>query len=204
MKVYSDLVQGTDEWFVVRSGKFTASTDFQQLVTGRPDTYKKLIRKKAAERITGQVVLSEYSNANMQRGNELEEQAIEAFELQTSQTIQKIGFIEGSSWFGASPDGLVGEDAGIEIKCRDIHTHLDCFVDGYDKSYKWQIQGNLYVSKRKSWYFVSYNPYYAHINKHLYVEKVARDETMIDQIEEKILQGAKDVKAMIKVIAPIS
>lgn len=203
MKVYDELIQGTDEWFSVRSGKFTASKDFQQLVTGKTDTYRKLIRKKAAERITGQVVQSEYSNANMQRGNELEAQAIEAFELQTSKTIQKIGFVENSEWAGASPDGLIGDTEGIEIKCKDVHTHLDCFVDGYDTAYKWQIQGNLFITGRKSWYFASYNPYYAHVNKHLYIEKIQRDEVMIDKIEEKILQGTKDVLAMMKVIAPI-
>lgn len=197
--IINNIVQGTLEWFAVRAGKFTASSDFQVLCTGRPDTYKKLIRKKVAERITSKLCENEYTNANIKRGKELEAEAREAFEIKTGIAVEQIGFCEASEWVGASPDGLISEDAGIEIKCPEIHTHLNCFLDGYDTSYKWQIQGNLWVTGRKIWYFVSYNPEYAHIGKHLFVEQVPRDETRIAQIAAGVERGIKDVQAIAKV-----
>jgi hypothetical protein len=199
MQIHSDIAQGTPEWDTLRCGRFTASVDFQQLVTGRTETYKKLIRKKAAERISGQLVQSEYSNANMARGNALEAEAREAFELETGRAVSQVGFCELNEWVGASPDGLVGEDAGIEIKCKDVHTHLDCFIDGRDKSYDWQIQGNLWVTGRKQWYFVSYNPHYAHLGKHLFIDVVQRDEDKIAQIAAGVEKGIADVKKLLEV-----
>lgn len=202
MKTYDLVEQGTPEWLALRSGKFTASEDFQQLVTGGKDTVDKLIRKKAAERITGQCVLSGFTNANMERGKALEQEAVEMFEASEGLAVQRVGFIDASEWAGASPDGLIGENAGIEIKCRDIHTHLACFLEGYDKSYKWQIQGNLYVSEREFWYFVSYNPHYAHIGKHLFIEKIPRDESAIAQIRAGIERGADAVQKVMRVFQP--
>lgn len=198
MRIYNDLVQGTDEWLKLRAGKFTASLDFQQLVTGRPDTYKKLIRKKAAEKITGQLILNDYTNANMERGNALEGDAIEAFQINTGLMVDRVGFVELNEWAGCSPDGLIGNDSGIEIKCKDIHTHLNCLIDGYDSSYKWQIQGNMYITGRKSWWFVSYNPNYVHSGKHIFVEKIPRDNELIAMIKSGIDKGIIDVGNIIK------
>ena len=198
--IYETIAQGTPEWDELRRGKFTASSDFQQLATGNKSVYEKLIRKKVAERITGQLVTNNFTNANMERGKLLEQDAVEAFELETGLSIKRVGFVEGSEWFGASPDGLIGDDSGIEIKSKDIHTHLDCFIDGYDRSYNWQIQGNLFVTERKSWYFVSYNPHYASIGKHLYIQKIERDEAKIAQIKEGIEKGIKSAIATAKII----
>lgn len=200
MKIYDEIEQGTDEWFKLRAGRFTASTDMQQLVTGKKDTYSKLIIKKASEKITGQLVTSNYTNSNMERGNELEAQAVEAFQLETGLVIDRVGFVELDEWAGCSPDGLIGKDSGIEIKCKDIHTHLNCFIDGWDSSYKWQIQGAMMVTGRLSWFFVSYNPYYAHLGKHLFIKKIDRDNEMIAQIKKGIENGVRDVKEIIKKI----
>jgi predicted phage-related endonuclease len=198
MIIHTSIEQNTLEWFALRAGKFTASLDFQQLVTGKPDTYKKLIRKKAAEVLTGKLVASEYTNINMERGNELEALAIKEFELATSKKVDRVGFVEGDKYFGCSPDGLIDDDCGIEIKCKDIHTHLNCFLDGYDTSYKWQIQGNLYVTNRTKWYFVSYNPHYEHLNKHLYIELIERDEEIINQISMGIKKGIEDITKLLE------
>lgn len=202
MKVYDLVEQGTPEWLAIRSGKFTASEDFQQLATGDKDIVDKLIRKKAAERITGQCVLSTFSNAHMERGKLLEQEAIELFEASEGVAVRRVGFVEASDWAGASPDGLVGESAGIEIKCKDIHTHLACFMEGYDKAYKWQIQGNLWITEREFWYFVSYNPHYAPFDKHLYIEKIPRDESAIAQIKAGVERGAAAVQKVMRVIRP--
>jgi len=204
MKIYAELEQGTPEWFAVRCGKFTASKDFQQLVTGKPDTYTKLIRRKLAEKITGKLVASDYTNVNMERGNLLEQAARDAFEWHTGLAVQQVGFVEGDEWYGASPDGLIGDDAGLEIKCRDIHTHLDCWIDGWDKSYKWQIQGNLWVTQREHWYFASYNPAYDHIGKGLFVEKIERDEAAINQIEMAVIKAMGDVAKLAGIFTAIT
>lgn len=200
MIIHRDIIQGTPEWDIIRTGKLTASVDYQQLVTGRKDTYTKLIRKKAAERITGRRPEEKYDNSHMIRGRELETEAIAVFELETGLMVERVGFIEGSEYYGCSPDGLIGNDGGLEVKCKDIHTHLDCFLDGYDKTYKWQIQGNLYVSERKWWIFASYNPHYAHIGKQLYTERIERDEEAISQIVAGIKKGIEDIKSVAMVM----
>ena len=198
MIIHNDIDQKSDEWLKLRAGKFTASKDFQQVVTGKKDTYKRLTRLKAAEKLTGALCLSDYKNEHIERGNKLEDLAIKEFEVMNDIIVKRVGFVELNEWVGCSPDGLIGDDGGIEIKCKDIHTHLDCWIDGYDTKYKYQIQGNLWVTNRKYWYFVSYNPHYINIDKHLYIEKIERDEELIESIKNNTEKAIEDVKQIIR------
>ena len=178
MKVHM-IEQRSEEWFDVKRGKFGA-TDMATVANGKPATLKTLVFKKAAELITGYREEG-YINEHMLRGIELEDQARQLYEFLTGQEVDTVGFIEFDEYSGCSPDGLVGEDGGVEIKCKDIHTHLQCLLYG-DNSYMWQIQSSLFFTGRKWWDFVSYNEHFPP-EKQLYVYRHYPDPVSQKKIE---------------------
>ncbi len=184
-----EIEQRSEAWHELRLGKFTA-TDFQTVANGRKDTIRKLVYEKAAEHITGMRKTS-YINADMERGNELEDDARKLYEFVTGNEVKQVGFVS-DEWFGCSPDGLIGDDGGLEIKCKADHTHLDCLLNG-DNSYKWQIQGSLYITNCEWWDFVSYNPNFP-ANQQLYIERWYPN----DDDQKKIQEGLAVVIQMLK------
>ena len=99
MKLYYDVIQGTDEWTALRLGKFTASCFSDLFAKETTIAYQSLINKVVYERITGEIPES-YSNDYMTRGSELEAQARQAYELETFNKVKEVGFIEISEWVG--------------------------------------------------------------------------------------------------------
>ena len=126
MKILN-CIQGSDEWLEARLGKFTGS-DFHTLM-GNSQTKKTILLKKAAERITGKRAdACKFSNIHTERGHELEEEARAEYSIQNLVLVQEVGFIELNDIVGSSPDGLVENDGGLEIKCKDNHTHLQAIL----------------------------------------------------------------------------
>ena len=165
LTIYNDLEQGTDEWLQARCGILTASV-IGQLITptlavADNETSRRLIRKLAAERITGHPIAT-YPTKAMQRGTLLEPFAREAYADHAGVTVDEIGFMrldteDGS--LGFSPDGLVGDEGLIEIKCPSPETHLETVLtDEVPAGYMGQVQAGLFVSDRYWLDFVSYCP----------------------------------------------
>jgi hypothetical protein len=92
-----NVQQGTDEWLALRRGKFTASTFYDLFLKPETKTYQDAINRVVFERLTGESPES-FQNEWMKRGNELEPQAIEAYELQTFSKVERVGFCEFSEW----------------------------------------------------------------------------------------------------------
>lgn len=158
MKYHYDVEQRTDEWHALRLGRITG-TSFTTMANGKPATIETLCEKTAAERITGVSSDSGFTNEAMERGIELEEQAFLMYERDHFCDVKGVGFVELDEFAGCSPDGLVGDDGGIEIKCPEQHTHLRYMTcDTAWKKYLWQLQGFLWVTGRKWIDFVSFNP----------------------------------------------
>ena len=152
------MPQRSDEWYAVRLGKITG-TQFQTMANGRKDTIDTLCYKIAAERLTGQPCEKAYTNSAMENGVALEPLARAAYETTAFAAVDEVGFLELDEFVGCSPDGLVGDDGGVEIKCPEAHTHLKNLGDSSCwKAYKWQLQGALWVTDRKWWDFVSFCP----------------------------------------------
>ncbi len=191
--IYHYVEQRSEAWHKLRLGKFTA-TDFQTVANGKKDTIRKLVYKKAAEQITGYREEG-YMNDHMLRGVELEDEARKLYEFQTGNDVTLVGFVS-DDWIGCSPDGLIGDDGGLEIKCKDIHTHLDCLLNG-DNSYKWQIQGSLYVTQRLWWDFVSYNPHFP-ADKQLYIERWYPDEELQVKIERGLVTAVEMLQEVLE------
>lgn len=183
------MEQRSEEWHQIKLGKFSAS-DMATVANGRDDTRKKLAFSKAAELITG-TWEETYINAKMQRGIELEPEARQLFEFEYGVHVEEVGFVEYDRFSGCSPDGLIGDDLGLELKAKDIHTHLQALVDG-DDSHKWQLYGSMFFTGRDKWYLASYNPRFP-AGKELAVSLWHQDE----DIYKKIAYGLEICKEML-------
>jgi len=158
--------QGSEEWFLLRKGKPTAS-NFHKIITAvRGDL------SKSAEDYACELIGDEFSeippegieNATSRAirwGQHAEEQARAWYELQTGLAVRRTGLLVSKDGrFGASPDGLVGETGGLELKCPQAKQHV-IYCNAPHKllnDYRQQVHGSLFVSKRLWWDLVSYSP----------------------------------------------
>lgn len=153
--------QNSLEWLTARAGLPTAS-EWDALVTPKfeirkgqmPETY--LARKVAEAWLHGP--LPGYSTLDMEAGKIREEEAVPWYEFEFSEPIQRVGLVTTDDGrIGCSPDGLIGDDCGIEIKCPEAHTHAGYLLDGeVPTQYLAQIHGSMLVTGRKMWKFLSY------------------------------------------------
>jgi len=156
-----ECVQKTPEWYAARGGKPTAS-NFDKLLTtdGKQSKQRtKYMYQLAAERVSG-VFEEGYQSAAMQRGCEVEEEARRFYEFTTGYEVQRVGFcLSDCGRFGCSPDGLIGDDGGMQIKCPTAAVHVGYLIENkLPTDYFQQVQGELYVTGRKWWDFISYYP----------------------------------------------
>ena len=194
----SDL-QRTDEWFKDRMGRVTAS-QFSRLITptGKPSTSAEGYINEILAQIFTKKLPESFTNAHIERGIELEPHALAWFEFETDIEVTESGFIKHPELeAGCSPDGLIGDNGGIEIKCPAPHTHIQYLKDGVlPAKYKAQVQGSMWVTGRDHWWFLSYQP----DMKNLLI-KVARDQEYIDllsaEVEKACAKITKDIE-MIK------
>lgn len=186
MITHTDFKQNSVEWKLARAGIPTAS-EFDALVspefkirTGEgPKTY---LAKKIAEAWQGGP-LDSYTGFDMDQGHILEEEAIPWFEFQYNIPVQKVAFITtDDKRIGCSPDGLLGEDSGLEIKCPTAHIHTSYVLKGtLPKDYAAQVHGAMFVTGRKQWQFVSYRRNFPAL-----VLTVERDEEIQERLAEAL------------------
>ena len=184
--------QGTDEWFACRAGKLTAS-NFHTLM-GKGVTRDGILLDKAAEIVTGLTCeFSHINNKDIARGHELEPFAREAYEELKGVKVNEVGFVELDDYVGASPDGMVGDDGLIEIKCPRQKEFFNVVVNGAKKIkpiYRTQIQYQLYVIDR-SW--CDFTVYCEAYDNPIHVIRVLRDESAIEIIKEQIERAKTDI-----------
>lgn len=184
--------QNSDEWFALRRGKFTAST-FKDLFMGEnTQGYKDAIYKVAFERLTNTSPES-FTNEYMQRGTELEPEAMAWYEFEKNVEVIKAGFFEYNDWIGASPDGLVGDSGLIEIKCPKFSTMMDYLIKKeLPKTYFHQVHGQLLVTDRQWCDFLAYHP-----SLPKFVLRVERDKKIDDEILDKLFEAIKKAETII-------
>jgi len=176
--------QGSPEWLASRLGRPSASM-FSNLITtsGKPSSSaKKYIAEMVAERLTGRSKPF-YTNDHMERGNFLEPEAREAYEFITDLEVVETGFIlHDSEEFGCSPDGLVANDGGLEIKCPSDGVHAGYLIDGkVPTKYYQQVQGCMWVTGRDWWDFMSYHPEMPHL-----LVRMERNEEFIEAMATEV------------------
>jgi len=198
----TELIQGTPEWLEARRGKVTASRVADVVAktksgwgAGRKNYEAQLI----AERLTGTVADS-FSNAAMQWGTDTEPKARAAYEFDREVDVTEVGFVDHPAieTSGASPDGLVGEDGMVEIKCPNTATHIDTLLNKkVPKKYITQIMWQLSCCERQWCDFVSFDPRMPeHLN--MFVQRVERDDEYIMELETEVALFLAEIKNKIK------
>lgn len=191
-------IQGSEEWLLARCGKATASEFSSVLAKGEGKTRMAYLRRVVTERLTGKPTET-YSNGHMERGREQEPFARMAYEATTGVLVDEVGFLNHPTLkAGCSPDGLVGEDGGAEIKSVIPTVQLDTILaGGYPSKHRAQIQGSLWITGRAWWDFCSYSP---DMPEHLrlYIHRVTRDEDYIKTLAIEVISFLGEVDAMVE------
>ena len=188
MKIHK-MDQRSDEWFDIRKGKLTASN--AQAIGANGKGLETLVYQLLAEKYSNNK--EHYTNKDMERGIELEDQARMTYEVERN-NVKEVGFIELDEFVGCSPDGLVGKDGGIEIKCPNDAGFFKLMVNGRDaieSKYLWQVQMTLYITKRSWWDLVFYNP---NFNQNILIFRI----TPVMFQSEKLMLGIETGKNLIK------
>lgn len=195
MKIITDLKQGSEEWLAIRLGKFTGTNG--QAIATNGKGLETLVFEKVAERMTGKGK-PQYTNEDIERGNELEEMARNSYELETAFLVKQVGFIELDEFTGCSPDGLINEDGMVEFKCKNDANYARFLYDQkVDPDHNWQIQFNLMVSGREWCDYVIFNE---NFTKTTQIIRINRNETEIAKLKAGLLTGIAQVKAILEKI----
>jgi putative phage-type endonuclease len=196
-------MQQTEQWFQQRCGMITASRFSDVLALSKTDgrplkAREDYMAELVCERLTGQPATLPETYA-MKWGNDNEPFARSAFEVYTGLMVQEVGFVANAEWefTGCSPDGLIDDDGGLEIKCPvNSVNHLKCFISGVPSEHTAQIQGSMFITDRQWWAFASYDP---RMPEHLrlYQTVVKRDDAYIDNLAAKIASLHREVNEFI-------
>lgn len=184
------MEQRSAEWYEARLGKVTASRVADIVArtkTGYSTSRANYMAELVAERLTGKRDEG-FTSAAMQWGTENEPQARVAYEFRTDATVEQIGFVPHPAieMSGASPDGLIGEDGLVEIKCPNTATHIDTLRSGsVPDKYLTQMHWQMACTGRWWCDFVSFDP---RLPEHLmlFVKRVERDQARIAELEAEV------------------
>ena len=196
--------QRTDEWFASRLGKATASRIADIIAktkTGPSASRENYAVQLVLERIT-QSKGESYSNAAMQWGTETEPLARQAYELKRGLFVDEVGFIDHPTIAnsGASPDGLVGADGLVEIKCPNSATHMETLVtrkipQKYIPQMTWQM-----ACTGRSWCdFVSFDPRFPE-HLQIFIERIEYDPTYVRMLELEVTQFLDEVEKKVEIL----
>jgi putative phage-type endonuclease len=184
------MEQRSTEWFAIRLGKVTASRVADVIAktkTGYSTSRENYMAQLVCERMTNTQAES-YNNAAMQWGTDQEPLARAAYEAAKNVLVDEIGFVVHDTIInaGASPDGLVGDDGLIEIKCPNTATHIDTVLSGKVPSkYITQMQWQMACTQRKWCDFVSFDPRMPE-GLQLFIQRVDFDAEYVKMLEAEI------------------
>lgn len=190
MKFHPNLEQGSIEWLKLHTGKVTAS-GLDNLVTPLfkirdGEMFRSYVYRKVAEAIHGPLLA--FGSWVTEQGKELEDEACAFAALEYGYRVEKMGFCETDDGrAGCSPDALIGDDGGLEIKCPQPPNHVRWLCEGIlPKEYAAQVHCSMYVTGRPEWVFLSYArkfpPFYL---------VVKRDEAICAKIGEAVTAFAE-------------
>lgn len=199
------MEQRTEEWFQARCGMVTTSRfvdAVDRLRSGELSAKAKAYAMEiVTETLTGQP-LEKTTNYAMQWGTDYEEEARQAYELETFNEVKQVGFIKLNDRIGGSPDGLIGDDGMIEIKCPyNQVNHIETYIyKQVPEQYISQVQGGMWINNRKWCDFVSYDPRLKGTGKELVIIKVERDEEYIKELERSLNEFTEYVDSILNSI----
>jgi len=195
-----DCQQGTPEWLAARAGKVTASMISAVLMDPKTAGFRDYQAQLVAEILTGKPQGSDFTSAAMQFGSDTEPLARSAYEVHTGFTVDQVGMVIHPTIerAGASPDGLVGNNALVELKVPKVATHLGYLVAGVVPSiYKNQMMWQMACTGRDWCDFVSFRPDLPE-NLQLFVVRYKKDPAEILKLETAVIAFLAGVDQMIE------
>lgn len=203
-----EIEQRTDDWFAARLGKVTASSLYKVLAktkTGYGADRGNYMTQLVLERVTGSKAES-YTNASMQWGIDQEPFARAAYEASRGVMVDEVGFIPHPAIeaAGASPDGLVGDDGMVEIKCPDSKTALECWLSDtpVEGKYFAQMQWQMRCADRSWCDYVVFDPRMP-TKAQLFVTRVQRDDEWLTVAEAEVVKFLAEVDAKVAALKKI-
>ena len=194
---YFDIVQQTPEWYAAKLGMFSSSAF--HIFLGDSKTKEEKLWELVAERRYQDSDTEEFQSYYTDRGNILEHEARRVYQVVNEVEVQQVGLVEDCEyfpgWVVCSPDGLVGDDGIIEIKCLVAKNMLQYtegkYADDYYVSpqYKTQVQFNLMVTQRKWCDFIYYHPRIG-----IRIKRIERDEEYIQKIKDALTECIKYIE----------
>jgi len=159
-----------------------------------------IIYRVAAERLTGLKKGSDWGSAPKDFGVETEDEARVSFMLETGLDVYEVGFVEFNEWIGCSPDGLIGDDEGLEIKCPNSDTHLRYLNRPEDllDDYRYQCVGGLLCTGRKRWHLYSYDPRFESERMRSVHVIIERDEAEMCLLGNRLNEAIDKVEELLK------
>ena len=187
--------QGTEEWFAARLGKVTASRAADVMTKKGSAARANLSAQLVLERLTNTKGES-FSSAAMQWGVDQEQFARAAYEAHSGVWVDTVGFVQHPTIerAGASPDGLVGHDGLVEIKCPNTATMIDTLLTGkVPSNYATQMQMQMACTGR-AWCDYAVFDSRMPVKAQLFVKRVQRDQKFIDDLNKEIIAFLAEVE----------
>jgi len=201
------IEQRTEEWFKQRLGKVTASAIANVIAktkTGPSASRENYSTQLTLERLTGQQA-EFYTNAAMEWGTATEPQARSAYEVYREVFVDEVGFIDHPTiaMSGASPDGFVGEDGLVEIKCPESKTQMETLLNQkVPTKYQPQMQWQMACTGRKWCDFESYDPRMP-ANLQIFVQRVERNDLYIKMLEDEVQAFLAEIDQKVEILRNI-
>lgn len=184
------MEQRSPEWFAARLGKVTASRVADVIAktkSGYSTSRANYLAELLAERLTGNPAVA-FHNAAMNWGTEQEPEAVAAYEWRTDAAVELVGFVSHPSidMSGASPDGLVGDDGLLEVKCPLTANHIETLRGAaVPEKYLTQMYWQMACTGRAWCDFVSFDPRLPE-SMRLFVKRIPRDPARIAELEAEV------------------
>jgi predicted phage-related endonuclease len=189
---FVDCEQNSAKWIWARTGRITASRICDVMATlkrgGEAASRRDYRAELIAERLTG-TTENRYVSKEMRYGSEQEPFARTAYEIRTGNIVDQVGFVfhPRLDFSGASPDGLICEDGGIEFKCPKTTTHLAYMAAGIvPKEYEYQMLWNIACAEREWWDFASFDARLPE-KLRLFIVRMLRDDARIGEMEREVM-----------------
>lgn len=188
-----DFAQGDEAWHQARLGIPTASR-FKDILASSAEMKmrRKYMYELAGERIRGEAAEG-YTNGHMERGTTQEDDARRLYAFLNDVEPEQVGFIRNGN-VGSSPDSLIGDKGGLEIKSALPHIQIERLLAGrLPPEHKAQVQGNLWVSEREWWDFMSYCPKMKPL-----IVRVTRDDDYIRDLERAVADFSSELHDLVE------
>lgn len=200
----TEIVQGSAEWHEQRLGKVTASRVADVIAktkSGYSASRDNYMAQLICERMTGRPTEG-FSSAAMQHGTDTEPKAREAYESLTFTIVEQVAMIDHPTiaMTGASPDGQIGEDGLIEIKCPNTNTHIETLLSQkVPTKYVTQMMWQMACTGRQWCDFVSYDPRMPE-GLQIFIKRVDRDNELIKQLEDEIVSFLSELDSKVEAL----